>query len=190
VVRTVVAVATLVGIPLAGYLTGIPFPWIVTAITVGVALLFLRSAVRFYRELHPEFPRHELSLKPLWYGDVRDPYDASREARVVFLPVEFMNREPHRRAILDFDVLWRREDLSLHALSPWHGRNPGLRSPVRVEAHDHVNGEIAFDGSFVLAFEFGDPMEVRVKDRYSAIVRVTDKVTGAAIERPLPEKPR
>jgi hypothetical protein len=53
---------------------------------------------------------------------------------------------------------------------------------------DRQEGYVVFDGEFTLAFEYGDEMDVTVKDRFSAFVRITDKLTDATTEHDLPEK--
>jgi hypothetical protein len=133
-VRTVAAVTTLIGLPVIGLLAGIPIAWIVAAVGVGLVMLILRSAVYFYGEANPEFPRHDLNVKSLWYADLPDTAHET-EARVVFLPVEFINREPNQPVILQFDLCWRRDDGTAFTVSHFRGRAipDALPSPVRIE---------------------------------------------------------
>lgn len=193
VVRTAVAVTTVIGLPIAGALAGLPVPWVVAAVGAGLAMLILRSAVHFYREAHPQFPRHDLRVKPLWHADLPNLV-RGEETRVVFLPVEIVNREPNRRIILRFDVLWHRDDDRWRELSHFHGRSieVTLPSPVKIAPQDHTEGVVAFDDpAFSWLFEYpGELMDVAVKDRYAVRLRVTDEVTGSTVERSIPERLR
>jgi hypothetical protein len=151
------------------------------------------EAIGLYREAHPEFPQHALSVEPMWYADLPDKFDASRETRVLFLPIEYTNRDPTRRVSLDFDLLWHRDVqgqvMGPYVVSHYRGRNipDVLSTPLAVEPQTHIKGDLSFDASGASwVFEFGELTEVSVNGWFRVYLRVTDHVTGAALEFPVP----
>lgn len=63
--------------------------------------------VRLRRLAKPEFPHHELMIKPPWYADLASGVDPDQEVRVVFLRIRYTNRELDRAVNLNIDLLWR-----------------------------------------------------------------------------------
>jgi hypothetical protein len=98
----------LVGLSLPDHLRLSAAWWV--AILFGVlALLFARSAYRLQSILNPAFPLHALTVGELWYTDLEDRPLPGDTTRVVAVPVSYVNREPERRAVLEFELLWKQK---------------------------------------------------------------------------------
>jgi hypothetical protein len=191
-VATLAAALALVGLSLPDHLRLSTAWWV--AILFGVlALLFARSPYRLHSTLNPVFPLHALTVGNLWYTDLEDRPLPGDTTRVVALPVSYINREPVRRAVLEFELLWSRsvqgQVLGPYKLSPFKGK-PFLDSHLTVEPESRVPapgelGSVAFDAGHEFIFEFGDLMEVAIQRDYILALRVTEHVTNAVIERPV-----
>ena len=155
-----------------------------------------RTAATLYREAHPEFPRHALTISPLWYGDLPNKYEPSGEKRVLFLPIDYTNRESSQRVSLDFELLWRREFkeqvIGPYRVSHYHAIGGGniataLELPLSVDAQSRAKGELSFDGiGEPWVFEFGELSQVSVNEDFRIDLEITDQVTGATIKYPVP----
>jgi hypothetical protein len=195
-VAVLTAVLALVGLSLPDHLRLSAAWWV--AILFGVlAFLFAGSAYRLHSTLNPGFPLHALTVGNLWYADLENRPEPGDTTRVVALPVSYVNREPERRAVLEFELWWSRsvkgQVLGPYKLSPFKGK-PFLESPLTVEPESIVQapGDIesfAFYASESWLFEFGELMEVQINKDHVLILRVTDRVTGAVTERPVSGRP-
>jgi hypothetical protein len=192
----VVASILAIGTPLAGLLTAAPMAWLIAG---GLAILFallLRAAAHFYSQVNPGFPRHMLNVDRLWYADFENLPHETKEVRLLFLPITFTNREPSRRLSLQLDLLWQRGEGELsmgpYRLSHYRGKLSGdvLVPPVAVDPETTVTGDLIFTGDLAFGLEYGDLVEVYVKPHYDMILRVTDHVTGATMETPVPLRTR
>ena len=139
------------------------------------------------------FPRHALTVGRLWHAGLEDRPLPGDKTRVVALPVSYVNREPVRRVILEFELLWRRsvkgQVLGPYKLSPFKGK-PFLESPVTVEPESMIPdsggiGSFAFVANEPWLFEFGELMEVEIDEDYVLNLQVTELVTGSVTERPV-----
>jgi len=190
---TIAAGLTVVG-GVLGVTGEIAKPWWFVGSLVILLALFLRAGVHFYGEAHPDFPRHALTVKSLWWVEFDDRHQPGKKLPIVFTTIAFTNREPDKHLSLDLQLFWTRgtkemgQILGPYELSSYAGDvsgKPFLESPLPVEPQKTVTGHFAFDASLDLAFEFGPLMEAKVRDGFVAFLRVTDRVTGAAVEQPV-----
>lgn len=143
------------------------------------------------RVLYPDFPSHALRIRRL--SQLILP-DNNRDAgkRILFLPIEFTNRDPARKVSLDFEVVSVYRGLGQLTLQ--HYRHHNLRevfpSPLAVDPATHVKGQLCLDGDYDWLFEPSDPdsLYVTIKPNTEFTLCVTDHVSGVVIECPIPRE--
>jgi hypothetical protein len=148
------------------------------------------------RQITPGFPRHALTIEPAWYGDldIGISGDGPGEDRVIFVPINYTNREPAQRASLEFGLFWQRSfgDGSRSPPSrmlPYTRKriDSALDMPVAVAPETTVRGHVQFDASLGFAFDFEEGgTDVSVNDYFRVRLDVFDHVSGARMERELP----
>jgi hypothetical protein len=145
-----------------------------------------------FRDAHPEFPLHRLTIDGPGYADLEVPLRRDRPVRVLFLWVTYTNRDATRRVNLEVDLLWSvvsgEQVVRPHRFSPYSGKSHVrvLTSPVAVDPETTIKGSLLFKLDMDFMFEFGEHYEVSMKARhYRLDLRVTDCVTGEKIERPV-----
>ena len=155
-----------------------------------------RSEVqRLQRLVHPEFPPHDLQIERPWSGLL--PLEPGQEdVRVMFVPIRYTNRQRDRAVSLQFDLVWEGRDLGAHTVSrAWRAEAlPNIiKLPLHVGSDRTEQGDLAFEPHESWVFEFPeayDSAEVWVKSGYEIRLRVTDHVSGATLEQPVPERDR
>ena len=111
----------------------------------------------------------------------------------MFLAIRYTNRARGRGVSLEFDLLWEGRGLGPSRVSQaWRlvGRPGIIKQPLHVEPDRTETGELAFEAHEDWVFDYGDLMEVRVKDHFKIFLRVTDYVSGATLEQPVHERQR
>jgi hypothetical protein len=135
-----------------------------------------------------EFPAHRLSLKPPRYLDA-----PKWDVRLLFLPISYTNRG-NRGVSLEIDLLWRRV-VEGGTLGPYrvsrsrHARDleDAIDLPLDITPHRTEEGDLLLEPYESWVFEFGE-FEVWVKDDYELSLHLTDYVSGATMERPIPRR--
>jgi hypothetical protein len=147
---------------------------------------------RLQREANPEFPRHSLDLGKRLTQLTLPANHPDAGKRVVFLRVEFTNREPRRKVSLDFDVMYTYRDIGTFSLFHYRGLDiPEIfASPLAVDPETHVKRKLCLAGDFDWVFDSGDPDDIYVTINPNAelTLHVTDHVTGAVVEYPVPRE--
>jgi hypothetical protein len=147
---------------------------------------------RLQREANPQFPRHSLNLGKRLTQLTLPPNHPDAGNRVVFLQVEITNREPRRKVSLDFDVMYTYRDMGPFNLFHYRGLDiPEIFArPLAVDPETHVKGEICLAGDFNWVFDSNDPDDiyVTINPHAELTLRVTDHVTGAVVEYPVPRE--
>lgn len=141
-------------------------------------------------QITPGFPRHELRMRRPWYLDIEVESEADR---VVFLPIDFTNREPRQRMSLDFELVsqlrFGDDDWSdgLRICPYTRRRLPDtLEPPLAVEPQTTTTGNLQFTGDD-LALDFDtDGIHVFVKRNWRVRLRIIDRVSGGIVEEELP----
>jgi hypothetical protein len=153
------------------------------------------AAAEYHGELNPEFPRHKLTVDRMWHADL--PGITDEQTRVLFVPISFTNREPSRRVSLQFDLLWTRVSGD-QALGPYKLYSYGsddriteklpklLVTPLSVQPETTREGYLLFAADLGFIFDFSHEVAVSMKAGFALTLRLTDYVTGATVEYPVP----
>jgi hypothetical protein len=161
--------------------------WTVALVLTVMLLLTLHAAVRMYLDMHPEFPSHHLDLGNPMYVERADEW-----GDLLLLNVAFTSRHD-RNISLRFDLFWKKDyghgrSVGPSSFSPYHGSLGTLdviEQPAAVDPFTSLSGHLALSPASAFGVE-GEHGDVVLEPGVTLTLRLTDLVSGARIDVPVP----